>query len=140
MDIERAAAKLPIAQRAEAYGMPWYCIDGNDVLTVYETMSEAARRVRNGEPVLVETLTYRYFGHSKSDRNLYRSKEEIKDWRENRDPIKRFQVQLIKEGLLDEKRAQQIDKEALKAIEEAVAFAEASPEPDPSTLMEFVYA
>lgn len=140
MDVERATAKLPIAQRAEAYGMPWYCIDGNDVLTVYETIREAAEHARRGEPVLVETLTYRYFGHSKSDRNLYRSKEEIKDWRENRDPIKRLQAQLIQAGWLDEIRAAQIDAEALKAIEAAVAFAEASPDPDPSTLMEFVYA
>lgn len=140
MDIERAAAKLPLAQRAEGYGMPWYCIDGNDVLTVYETMKTAAETVRHGEPVLVEAQTYRYFGHSKSDRNLYRSKAEIEDWRENRDPIKRFRAQLVEAGMLDEERARQIDEEALKSIEEAVAFAEASPEPDPSTLTEYVYA
>ncbi len=139
MDIERAAAKLPIAQRAEAYGMPWYCIDGNDVLTVYETMKAAADSVRHGEPVLVEAQTYRYFGHSKSDRNLYRSKDEIEDWRENRDPIKRFQLQLLEAGVLVEAQAKQIDEDALKGIEEAVAFAEASPEPDPSTLTEYVY-
>jgi pyruvate dehydrogenase E1 component alpha subunit len=140
MDVERASAKLPIAQRAEAYGLPWYCVDGNDVLTVYETMSEAAERARSGEPVFVETLTYRYFGHSKSDRNLYRSKEEIKDWRENRDPIQRFRMQLIEAGLLDEARAGQIDAEARQLIEEAVVFAEAAPDPDPSSLMEYVYA
>jgi acetoin:2,6-dichlorophenolindophenol oxidoreductase subunit alpha len=140
MDIERAAAKLPIAQRAEAYGMPWYCIDGNDVLTVYETMKMAAASARNGQPVLVETLTYRYFGHSKSDRNLYRSKDEIEDWRENRDPIKRFQAQLTAEGILDGAHSKLIDEEALRFIQQAVDFAEASPEPDPSTLTEFVYA
>lgn len=140
MDIERAAAKLPIAQRAEAYGMRWYCVDGNDVLTVYETMREAADSVRHGEPVLVEAQTYRYFGHSKSDRNLYRSKDEIEDWRENRDPIKRFRAQLLEAGVLDEARCTQIDEEAYKTIEEAVAFAEASPDPDPSTLTEYVYA
>src|SRR5512140_216177 len=140
MDIERAAAKLPIAQRAEAYGMRWYCIDGNDVLAVHETMKAAAESVRNGEPVLVEAQTYRYFGHSKSDRNLYRSKAEIEDWRENRDPIKRFQGQLMEAGVLDEARATHIDEEALQCIEEAVAFAEASPDPDPSTLTEYVYA
>ncbi len=140
MDIERAAAKMPIAQRAEAYGMPWYCIDGNDLLTVYETMQTAADSVRSGTPVLVEAQTYRYFGHSKSDRNLYRSKDEIEDWRENRDPIKRFRACLLEAGILDEAHATQIDEETLKLVEEAVAFAEASPDPDPSTLTEYVYA
>jgi pyruvate dehydrogenase E1 component alpha subunit len=140
MDVARSVAKQPIAQRAEAYGMRWYCIDGNDVLTVYETMKEAAQYARSGEPVLVETLTYRYFGHSKSDRNLYRTKDEIEDWREHRDPIMRFQTQLTQAGLLDDASAAQIDAEALAVIEAAVEFAEASPEPDPSTLMEYVYA
>ena len=140
MDVEKVSARLPIAQRAEAYGMPWYCIDGNDVLLVCETMRTAAEQVRGGQPVLVEAQTYRYFGHSKSDRNLYRTKEEIEDWRDHRDPIKRFRAQLIEAGLLDEARADELNGEALKAIEAAVAFAEASPDPDPSTLTEFVYA
>jgi len=140
MDIERAAAKLPIAQRAESYGMPWYCIDGNDILTVYDTMKTAAESARSGQPVLVETLTYRYFGHSKSDRNLYRSKAEIEEWHERRDPIKRFEAKLTQAGIMDEALARKIDDDALAAIDEAVAFAEASPDPDPSSLTEFVYA
>ncbi len=140
MDIERAAAKLPLAQRAESYDMPWSCIDGNDLLAVYETMKIAAESVRSGQPVLVEAQTYRYFGPSKSDRNLYRSKDEIQDWRETRDPIKLFRAQLVGARMLDEARATQIDDEALKAVEAAVAFAEASPDPDLSTLTEFVYA
>ena len=91
MDIERAAAKLPVAQRAEGYGIPWHYIDGNDLLTVYETMQAVEEYIRSGNgPVLVETQTYRYFGHSKSDRNLYRSKEEIEEWRSTKDPIMRY--------------------------------------------------
>ena len=141
MDIERAAAKLPIAQRAEGYGIPWHYIDGNDLLTVFETMKEAEEHIRSGNgPVLVEAQTYRYFGHSKSDRNLYRSKEEIDEWRDIKDPIKLFRTDLVKNGILDEARADEIDQEALKAIEAAVDFAEASPEPDPNSVMEFVYA
>lgn len=140
MDAEKVSAKLPLAQRADAYGMPWYCIDGNDVLKVYETMRDAAEQVRNGQPVLVEALTYRYFGHSKSDRNLYRTKEEIEDYRENRDPIKRYRKRLVEARLLDDKQADQIDQEALQVIEAAAAFAEAAPNPDVSTLTEFVYA
>ena len=140
MDVEKASAKLPIAQRADAYGMPWHCIDGNDVLQVYETMHLAAEQVRSGQPVLVETLTYRYFGHSKSDRNLYRTKEEIEDYRQNRDPIIRYRRRLVEAGLLDDQQADQIDQEALQNIENAAAFAEAAPSPDVSTLTEFVYA
>ena len=140
MDAAKVSAKLPLAQRADAYGMPWYCIDGNDVLKVYETIREAADRVRDGQPVLVETLTYRYFGHSKSDRNLYRSKEEIEEYREHRDPIKRYCKRLIDARLMDDKTADQIDQDALQAIEAAAAFAEAAPNPDVSTLTEFVYA
>src|SRR5512140_722885 len=92
MDVERATAKLPIAQRADAYGIPWICVeDGNDVVEVYAAMKTAAAHVRSGKgPFFVETITYRYFGHSKSDRNLYRSKEEIEDWKQNKDPIMRF--------------------------------------------------
>lgn len=92
MPVDRASAKLPIAQRAEGYEMPWDCIDGNDLLTVYETMKNAVQHVRSGEgPVLIETLTYRYFGHSKSDRNLYRTKDEIEDWKQHKDPINRLE-------------------------------------------------
>jgi pyruvate dehydrogenase E1 component alpha subunit len=142
MSIEdrRASARLPIAQRAEAYGMPWYCIDGNDVLTVYETMQRAAEHARRGDgPVLVEAQTYRYFGHSKSDRNLYRTKEEIEQWKK-KDPLVSFRRQLVEAGLLTPAAAEQLEQAALAAIEAAVAFAEASPEPDPATLAEYVYA
>ena len=141
MDVERATAKLPIAQRAEGYGIPWYAIDGNDLLLVYETMKNAADYIRAGNgPVLVETQTYRYFGHSKSDRNLYRSKEEIENWRTTKDPIMRFRGQLVEEKIITDELADQLDKEGLKINEDAVAFAEASPEPDPSTVTEYVYA
>ncbi len=141
MDVARASAKLPIAQRADGYGIPWHYIDGNDLLTVYETMRDAAEYIRSGNgPVLVETQTYRYFGHSKSDRNLYRSKDEIDDWRDNKDPITLFKSNLIDNAIIKNDDAEEINNEALTIIEAAVAFAEASPEPDPSTVTEYVYA
>jgi pyruvate dehydrogenase E1 component alpha subunit len=141
MDVERATAKLPIAQRANAYGIPWACVDGNDVVEVYEAMKIAVDHVRAGNgPYFVEALTYRYFGHSKSDRNLYRSKEEIEDWKQNRDPIMRFTKHLLQSEILSEEQAQEIDGQAEQVILKAVDFAEASPEPDLSTLMEYVYA
>jgi TPP-dependent pyruvate/acetoin dehydrogenase alpha subunit len=89
--------------------------------------------------VLVEADTYRYFGHSKSDRNLYRSKDEIEQWRQ-RDPIERFRCWLIAAGHLEAAEAAAIETQALDAIERAAAFAEASPDPDLDTLTEFVYA
>ena len=141
MDVERATAKLPIAQRADAYGIPWACVDGNDVVEVYEAMKKAVEHIRAGNgPYFVETITYRYFGHSKSDRNLYRSKEEIEDWKQNRDPIKRFTRHLLQSEVLGEEQAQEIDGQAEQVIVKAVEFAEASPEPDLSTLREYVYA
>lgn len=141
MDIARVSAKLPIAQRAEAYGIPWHYIDGNDVLTVYETARDAAASIRSGNgPVFIETQTYRYFGHSKSDRNLYRTKEEIDTWKTEKDPILRFGRQLLENGLAAAADLERLDKEALGTIEAAVAFADASPDPDPSTVTEYVYA
>ncbi len=140
MDVTRATAKLPIAQRGEAYGMPGWCIDGNDLLLVYETMRRAIDHARSGGgPVLVETLTYRHFGHSKSDRNLYRTQNEIEAWKQ-RDPLARLRAELLEAGLLGEAEADSLDQGAQAVIDLAVAFAEASPEPDVSTLTEFVYA
>ena len=141
MDVERATSKLPIAQRADAYGIPWACVDGNDVVEVYDAMKTAVEHIRSGAgPYFVETLTYRYFGHSKSDRNLYRTKDEIEDWKQNRDPIMRFTQQLLRAEVMDEGMAKEINAQAEQVIVNAVEFAEASPEPDVSTLLEYVYA
>lgn len=141
MHVDRSAAKLPIAQRAEAYGIRWSCVDGNDALAVYEVMKDAADYVRSGQgPVLIEAQTYRYFGHSKSDRNLYRTKDEIEFWKQHKDPIELYKARLIEAGILSEDQAATLDREAEGILEKAVEFAENSPEPDISTLTEFVYA
>ncbi|MEN8240504.1 MAG: thiamine pyrophosphate-dependent dehydrogenase E1 component subunit alpha [Chloroflexota bacterium] len=140
MPVSRATSKQPIAGRAEAYGMLGYFVDGNDVLQVYETMKKAVDHARAGKgPVLVEAATYRYFGHSKSDRNLYRTKKEIDGWRE-KDPIGRFEGYLIEAGILTEKEADEIDQSQQELIDAAVKFAEEAPEPKIESLTEFVYA
>jgi pyruvate dehydrogenase E1 component alpha subunit len=140
MEVSRATAKLPIAQRAEGYGIPWKYIDGNDLMLVYETIQQAVAHIQSGKgPYFVEAETYRYFGHSKSDRNLYRTREEIDEWK-RRDPILRLRQQMVDAGIMTEQAAEEIDQKALQLIEAAVAFAEAAPEPDPSTLLEYVYA
>lgn len=139
MSIDDAIAIDRISDRASSYGMPGVTVDGNDVMAVYEAVTEAVKRARAGEgPSLVENNTYRWRGHSKSDANRYRTKEEINEWMK-KDPIQRFQVQLIKEGLITQEDADRIEAEAQQAIEEAVKFAEESPEPDVANILEGVY-
>ena len=139
MNIKNAMAIDQISDRAASYGMPGITVDGNDVMAVYEAVGEAIKRARAGEgPSLVENNTYRWRGHSKSDANRYRTKEEIAKWMK-KDPIARFQGQMIKEGVLTQAEADQIATDAKEAIESAVKFADASPEPDVSTILEGVY-
>jgi pyruvate dehydrogenase E1 component alpha subunit len=140
-DVARVSAKTPFKARAAGYGIPGYYIDGNDVLAVYEFIQKAADDARAGKgPSLVEAQTYRYFGHSKSDRNLYRSKEEIDYWKTVQDPIIRFGNLLIEAKLLDDQQIEEIHAEMNEEIEQSVIFAENSPEPDVKDVMEWVYA
>jgi pyruvate dehydrogenase E1 component alpha subunit len=140
MPVKKAFPINDIATRAAAYNMPGVVVDGNDVLAVYEATLEAVERARGGGgPSLIEGKTYRWKGHSKSDQERYRTKEEIEAWKE-RCPIRRFQARLIDEGVIDEAEANQMAEEARRLIEEAVAFAEASPEPSVETILEGVYA
>jgi pyruvate dehydrogenase E1 component alpha subunit len=138
--VSKAFAVEHISDRAAAYGMPGETVDGNDVLAVYEAVSKAVKHARAGRgPSLVENVTYRWRGHSKSDANRYRTKEEIAAWKD-KCPIRRFRDRLVEEGLLTESAAGEIEKEACRAIEMAVAFAENSPEPDLAAIEEGVYA
>jgi pyruvate dehydrogenase E1 component alpha subunit len=140
MAVERAVNVERISQRACAYGIPGVTADGNDPLAVYDAVSQAASRARAGSgPTLVEAITYRWEGHSKSDRQAYRTREEVKAWQQ-RDPIPRFAQTLIAAGMLDETGAEVLRERASASVEAAVAFAEASPEPAVDTLMEDVYA
>jgi pyruvate dehydrogenase E1 component alpha subunit len=140
MSVKRSFNIEHISQRASAYGIQGVTVDGNDTLAVYEAVREAAERARAGHgPTLVEAVTYRWKGHSKSDRQLYRTREELKHW-QDLDPIPRFAKQLIEAGFLTEAENEDMQKAAEAAIESAVDFAENSPEPDLSTIMEGVYA
>lgn len=140
LSVRRAFAIERISDRAAAYGMPGVTVDGNDLLAVYQAVSAAAQRARaNQGPTLIENVTYRWRGHSKSDANRYRTREEIEAWKQ-KCPIKRFRARLIEEGVLTEEEADRLEQEARQAIDAAVAFAEASPEPSLDTLEEGVYA
>jgi pyruvate dehydrogenase E1 component alpha subunit len=129
-----------LAERAAGYGMPGVSIDGNDVLRVYETVGEAIARAREGKgPTLVECLTYRRGGHSRSDANIYRDKKEEKEWLA-RDPIRIFAEKLKKEGMLTDKKVEEIEKHVEKELDEAVEFAQASPLPKPEDALRNVFA
>jgi TPP-dependent pyruvate/acetoin dehydrogenase alpha subunit len=140
MPVRQSMRVERVSDRACAYGIPGRTVDGMDVLAVFEAASEAVERARaGGGPTLLECVTYRYRGHSKSDRQRYRSREEVEAWRQ-RDPIPRLVRRMVDEGLLTEQDAAGLEAEARAAVEEAVRFAEASPEPDPATLLDGVYA
>jgi pyruvate dehydrogenase E1 component alpha subunit len=140
MSTARSMPVANVADRAAAYAMPGHVIDGNDFLAVYETAHAACEAARAGDgPSLLECKTYRLRGHSKSDRNLYRTKDEIESWRA-RDPIPRLRDTLVATGRMTEARAAAIEAEAGAEIEAAVEFARTSPDPDPHDLERDVYA
>jgi len=129
-----------ISDRKCAYGIEGLTIDGNNLVEVFNAVSHFTGECRAGRgPVLIESLTYRWMGHSKSDAQVYRTKEEIKQWVE-RDPIERYKKILIDQKILTEKEDRDLEKEAISQIEEAAKFARESPFPEPSEVEDDVYA
>jgi len=140
MDIALAMAVPNVADRASAYAMPGVAVDGNDLPAVAAAAAAAIDRARTGDgPSLVECKTYRWRGHSKSDRNLYRTKEEIDAWRK-RDPIRLLEAELVAHGRFEAAELAAIEKAAALEIERALDFAKTSPDPAPSDLTRDVYA
>ena len=128
-----------VADRAAGYGIPGVVVDGMDVTAVYEAAGEAVTRARNGKgPTLIEAKTYRYRGHFEGDSGTYRPKEEIEQWMQ-RDPINNYREKLIEMKVLTGKQAEDIDKEALAEMDEAMKFAQESPFPKPEEALENVY-
>jgi acetoin:2,6-dichlorophenolindophenol oxidoreductase subunit alpha len=128
-----------LADRADAYAMAKARVDGNDVAAVLECVREAAERGRAGEgPTLVEALTYRQKGHSRSDPATYRPEGELEAWLE-RDPIAVHERALRDAGVADE-RIQAVHAEARAAVDAALERAKACSEPDPESRLEHVYA
>lgn len=129
-----------IAARSTAYGIPGELIDGNDVFAVAEAVEGAVERARKGRgPTLIECQTYRWKGHSKSDANLYRTREEIYEWKKLC-PIIRLEKRMIDEGVIGESDARRIEEKARSEIEAAVEFADSSPAPPDSELLTDVFA
>lgn len=130
-----------IHERAVAYGVPGMFIeDGNNVLDVYNKFTEAVKYVREGNgPVLIESITYRWLGHSSSDPGRYRTREEVDEWKQ-KDPIENLRKYLLENSIATEQELLDIEASVKQAIEEAVVFAENSPLPPLETAFEDIYA
>jgi acetoin:2,6-dichlorophenolindophenol oxidoreductase subunit alpha len=136
---ERSTAVKSIADRAAAYSMPGVMVDGNDFSAVAEASERAVARARAGDgPTLIESLTYRWRGHSKSDRNRYRTKEEIAEWMA-KDPIARFAAVLREHRIVSEAEQAAIEADVNREIAEAIDYARNSPDPDSGAVMRDVY-
>jgi pyruvate dehydrogenase E1 component alpha subunit len=139
---ERASSLYDIAQKAHAYDMPSAVADGMDVLSMYETMKEAVDRARADKiPTLIEARCYRFMGHSMSDpvHGVYRTKDEVEE-QKARDPIRRFIEDLKDASLLTDDELKAMDDEVQAEVNDAAKFADESPELDPGTLYDDVYA
>jgi pyruvate dehydrogenase E1 component alpha subunit len=120
--------------------MPGIEVDGMDVMAVHSVAQQAIARARAGEgPTLIECLTYRFRGHSLADPDELRSKDEKEAWLA-RDPIKRFEAYLLEHNLTDEATLKEIRDRIQAEIDEALTFAEDSPEPNPDDLYKYVFA
>lgn len=136
--VEESAANPNISERGAIYGMHGVRIDGMDVMAVRRVMEDALSRARDGEPTLMEAITYRYRGHSVADPGRYRTAEEVQSWREQ-DPIERFFRQLKEAETIDDEQREEIERRVGGVVDDAVAFAESSPEPDPAGLLDHLY-
>ncbi|MBQ2040513.1 MAG: pyruvate dehydrogenase, partial [Lachnospiraceae bacterium] len=129
-----------ISKRAYPFAMPSVTVDGNKVLEVYQAVKKAREYVAAGNgPMLVVEKTYRISGHSKSDGNLYRTKEEIESWKK-KDPIIAFRKLMLENGTATAEELDEIEQYAIRAIDEAEEFAKNSPEPKVEDLLNDVYA
>jgi TPP-dependent pyruvate/acetoin dehydrogenase alpha subunit len=129
-----------LSVRAQSYGIPGVNVDGFDVLAVYEAAIEAVARARSGGgPTLLVTESYRFEGHYAYEPEVYRTRAEVEEHRKL-DPIPRFRKYLIDNGKASMNEVNAIDTEVKQEMVDAVQFAKASPPPDPSTAMDFIYA
>ena len=136
----RATSQPEIYKKASVFDLPGYEVDGMDVLAVNTIAKEAVARARAGEgPTLIEALTYRFRGHSLADPDEMRSPEEKEFWAK-RDPIKKFTAYIEEQNLASEDELKAIDSRISERINEAVKFAETSPEPNPEDLRRYVFA
>jgi len=137
--IKKSMNNPNIADRAIGYGIPSKTIDGNNAIEVYNAVLEAKEYVKKNGPMLIVSNTYRISGHSKSDANVYRTKEEMEEWKE-KCPIKKIREYLEINKIFTAKELDEMDEQTTNDIESAIAYAQSSPNPSIDTLLEDVYA
>jgi TPP-dependent pyruvate/acetoin dehydrogenase alpha subunit len=139
--LEEQTHTKTIAEKARAYGMDGYFVDGNDILAVYAVTKLCADKARAGDgPSLIEAYTYRYGPHSSADDDTrYRPKGELEMWRTQRDPITRFRNFLVGKKLWDDAKEQKLLEEVKAEVAAAFAEAEASAVPEPLSVFDYVY-
>lgn len=130
-----------LSVRGESYGIEGITIDGNDVDLVTKTVEKAVSKARaGGGPTLIEALTYRHKGHSKSDKLIYRSEEECREWQETNDPIIRLEKKLIQQGVTNEVEIRQLEMTIRKELNDMVASVKLDSEPTVEDLWTHVYS
>lgn len=131
-----------VAQKAVAYGIDGYRVDGNDLFAVYEITKKAVEKARSGGgPTLIEAVTYRHGAHTTADDpTRYRDPEEVRMWVEERDPIKRLRTFLTKRGLWNDDMQAQAEEELGQQVDEAVQYAEGLPPTDPGHIFDYTFA
>jgi pyruvate dehydrogenase E1 component alpha subunit len=140
--IDKAVSVNRLAEdKAESYGIKGYSVDGADYLAMYSCMDHVFKEVKeSGRPVLVEAVTERFRGHSISDPGLYRTKEELKDLMQDKDPLKQLKTLLEERGWITDEQYKQRERSAREEMVEALEFARKSPWPAIETLEEDVFA
>jgi pyruvate dehydrogenase E1 component alpha subunit len=137
--VERHSAVTDFSKKAEGLGVPGVRADGMDVLAMRETVAEHIRIAREERrPTMVEAFTYRFRGHSAADPEVYRTKEEVEEWRK-KDPIEAFAARLQGEGVLSDEARDEMRERIEERVVAAVEFADASPEPPLDTLYDHLY-
>lgn len=138
--IEDMVKQPDLSARAAGYGMPGVLVDGFDVLAVHEAATTAVARARAGEgPTLLVTESYRIDGHYAGEPEVYRDRAEVAEWRK-KEPVARFRARLVDGGLVAAADLDAIDAAVAALVQESIAFAKASPEPDPATALDYIYA
>ena len=137
----RHSAGDPLARRGDAFDIDWSVSNGHDIYEVRQTIADALFNAHeNSRPSVLEIVTYRYRGHSVADPDqTYRSKEEIEEYKTNKDPLNLFREKLLKEGTMTEEQLKEIDVKAKGDADASAEFADASPFPDPNELMDDIY-
>jgi pyruvate dehydrogenase E1 component alpha subunit len=139
--VARSSAVSDFSKRGASFGIPGVTVDGMDVEAVQKAGADAFAHCRAGKgPIILEMKTYRYRGHSMSDPAKYRTKEELAEFREKRDPIENFGKKLIERGVVNEEDLKQMDAAVKAQVVEAASFATESPEPGLAELYTDIYA